>query len=363
MIKILFILDGLRSGGKERRFVSLLKHLSGLNNYKCKLVLLNEDIHFEEVHSYPVEIEIIKRRAAKDIRPFIEIYKIRRIFKPDIIHAWDNLSTLFSLPSIMFSSSKLVTSRINHVPPSYKKLSLFGIQAELGFLFSSAVLSNSASGVDAYRAPKKKTTVIYNGFDLERIQNLKSEKDTLDKFGIIQSKIVGMVASFTDLKDYASFLDVANRITQTDKDIAFLCVGDGFLREQFQKQYSSNKQIYFLGRQSDIEALVNTFHLGVLCTITEGISNTVMEYMALKKPVIVTGGGGTKELISHGHTGYLFDAYDRDRLESTIRELIINEILAADMGSKGYNRIVDHFSMEKMMEGFENVYKKLANDN
>ena len=360
MIKVLFILDGLRSGGKERRFVSLLKQLSTNEGYECKLVLFNENIHFGEVNNFDISIKIIKRKASKDLRPFVELFKIYKEFKPDIIHTWDNLSTLFALPTVAFSKSKLITSRINHVPPNYKKFSLFGIQAELGFLLSSVVLSNSKAGAIAYRAPKKKTEIIYNGFDLDRLKYLKDKQSIRKQFNIKEKKIVGMVASFTDMKDYASFLSVADKISKSYKDIAFVCVGDGPLRESLEQKYTNNRNIYFLGRQTDVESIANVFDIGVLCTITEGISNTVMEYMALKKPVVVTGGGGTVELLEHNKTGFIFDAYDRVNLQESILKLLNDSELSISFGEKGYYRIVDLFSIQKMLEGFENVYKILS---
>jgi glycosyltransferase involved in cell wall biosynthesis len=360
MTKILFILDGLRSGGKERRFISLLKQLSSKEEFNCMLVLFNEDIHFEEVRNFGISIRIINRKAAKDIRPFVKLYNIYQEFKPDIIHAWDNLSTIFALPIVALSKSKLITSRINHVPNNYKKFTLFGLQAELGFVFSSVVLSNSKAGAIAYRAPKKKTEVIYNGFDLDRLKYLKDKQSIRNQFNIKEKTIVGMVASFTNMKDYASFLYVADKISKSYKDIAFVCVGDGLLRESLEKKYTKNRNIYFLGRQTDIESIVNVFDVGVLCTITEGISNTVMEYMALKKPVIVTGGGGTVELIEHNNTGFIFDAYDRVNLQMSILKLLNNNELSNSFGEKGYYRIVDLFSIQKMLEGFENVYKRLS---
>ena len=57
----------------------------------------------------------------------------------------------------------------------------------------------------------------------------------------------------------------------------------------------SNKFI-FLTKQDDIESIINIFDIGILATFTEGISNSIIEYMALAKPVIATDGGGTSEI-------------------------------------------------------------------
>ena len=65
------------------------------------------------------------------------------------------------------------------------------------------------------------------------------------------------------------------------------------------------EKFIFTGRQSNVESIINCFDVAVLATIIVGISNAAMEYMPLEKPVIVTEGGGTSELVKDEVTGYL----------------------------------------------------------
>ena len=117
--------------------------------------------------------------------------------------------------------------------------------------------------------------------------------------------------------------------------------------------------IYFLGAQENVENIVNTFDIGVLITFTEGISNTIMEYMALKKPVIATNGSGTIEIVNDNETGYLVQPKDSADLADKILFLLNNEKLREAFGTKGYNRIVNFFSMNRMVSEYINVYKNL----
>ena len=72
-----------------------------------------------------------------------------------------------------------------------------------------------------------------------------------------------------------------------------------------------------------LESIINICHCGVLSTFTEGISNAVMEYMALGKPVLVTDGGGSKEIVVDGKTGLLCEKRNAEDLAEKILYLII----------------------------------------
>jgi glycosyltransferase involved in cell wall biosynthesis len=358
-MKLLFIIDGLRSGGKERRLVSLLNRLVQTTGFTCELIILNIDIHYTEIEDLGIKIHKIERKAAKDIRPFLTIYTICNRFNPDIIHVWDNLSTLFSIPSVLLKRKKLISSRISHAPQNYKKFSFFGLQAEIGFFLSTKILSNSHAGLAAYNQPSiKKSKVIHNGFNFNRVENLTSKEIIRNKFSVSENIIIGMVSSFTIHKDYNTFLKVAREIRSERNDVAFICVGDGPLRAQLQEEYGKQNGIYFLGRQKNVESIVKIFDIGVLSTITEGISNTIMEYMALAKPVVATDGGGTNELVINNETGYLTDAYDAKSMKHHLIQLIENPSLAVKIGTNGRIRLEEHFSMDKMFNEFIKTYQE-----
>ena len=70
MIKILYVIDGLRSGGKERRFISLLKKIEVLKDFKCELLLFNKDIHYTEIFDLDIKTSFINRKHSLDFSSF-----------------------------------------------------------------------------------------------------------------------------------------------------------------------------------------------------------------------------------------------------------------------------------------------------
>ena len=69
-----------------------------------------------------------------------------------------------------------------------------------------------------------------------------------------------------------------------------------------------------LGIRSGIESLISAMDICVLSTFTEGISNSILEYMALEKPVIATAGGGTNEIVIDNKTGFLIKQSNPEEL-------------------------------------------------
>jgi len=112
------------------------------------------------------------------------------------------------------------------------------------------------------------------------------------------------------------------------------------------------------GTQTDIESIVSILDVGVLSTFTEGMSNSIMEYMALGKPVVATDGGGTNELVVQNETGFLVEQGNVEEMTDRIKYLLDNEEQAAAMGEAGRRRIVEEFGFENMMDRYVNLYRK-----
>jgi glycosyltransferase involved in cell wall biosynthesis len=117
--------------------------------------------------------------------------------------------------------------------------------------------------------------------------------------------------------------------------------------------------IRFLGERKEIEAIVAAMHIGVLCTYTEGISNSVMEYMAAEKPVIVTDGGGSREIVVDGENGFLVPRSDPETLAARIELLLDDPALAGRMGKAGKEHLRRHFSLDQLVANTVRMYQQL----
>jgi len=362
-MKILFLIDSLHTGGKERRLVDLIKMLSGCKDIEIELILFSLDIYYTKIFDVNIKVHYIIRKFKKDPAVFLKIYKICKIFNPDIIHSFHSMSSIYAFPIAKLLKIKFINAMITDAPRTIKILSESWIRAKFSFPFSDIILSNSNAGLMSYKVSGKKGYCIHNGFDFSRIEDIKNKSIVRKEFGINNEPVVGMVASFSDKKDYDTFILAAAKILKKRKNTIFLAVGDGKNFIKCKNLAGENRnRIKFLGERKDIEDIVNICDICVLSTYTEGISNSVMEYMALGKPVIVSDGGGTKELVINGRTGFLNPPRNIDKLVEKIEYLLENPDIASNIGKAGKQRLFEHFSLEKMVNNTLNLYNSLLNN-
>jgi glycosyltransferase involved in cell wall biosynthesis len=200
--------------------------------------------------------------------------------------------------------------------------------------------------------------VIVNGFDFARVARFINSGSLGRHQEHRVPKVVGMVAEFNRFKDYATFIRAAQKISRKRKDVRFVAVGDGETLAACKEIAAGSDTIKFLGKRQNIEEIVNAFDIGVLSTFTEGISNSIMEYMALGKPVVATDGGGTKELVVEGETGYLVPAENPDALAVKLEYLLDHSDVAHRMGAAGEAKLRHEFSIERMVEETLKLYQR-----
>jgi len=360
-LRILFFIEDLNSGGKERRLVELIKGLTNYSKIKLGIVLTRNIIHYKDILLSDIEIFYVSRKdgVKKDSRVFYHFYKIAKEFQPDIIHVWGNLVAIYAIPSKVILGIPMINNQITDAPI---KVSNSLLSHKLTFPFSNRIISNSYAGLIAYNAPKRNSSVIYNGFDFRRIEQMEEEIKVRKRFNIKTKFVVGMIASFSKRKDYNSYIRAASSILKKNREISFLCIGAGDDSSYQQIVDIENKdRILFLGKQSNVESIMNICDIGVLSTYSEGISNALLEFAALGKPVVTTFGGGNSELVEQGKTGFLVNQNQSGELADKIRILLDDEKKRIEFGIRGKDKVIKQFSIENMVFNFISIYEEILN--
>lgn len=368
-MRILFFIDNLLPGGKERRFIELVKGLKAFPAIEFEIVVMNQNIHYKQVFELGNKIYFLERKIKKDISVVKKFYQICKDYRPDMIHTWDGMTAIISIPACKLLNIKLINGMITDTPVKQNVFNNTWLRAKLTFLFSDKIVGNSHAGLLGYGAPFKKSVCIYNGMDFKRFENL-DDPDILRRKIFSNSNnsdfIVGMVAAFEARKDYKTFIKAALSLIQLSQSIRFILVGDGtdFIRMKNSVPVEFSHKIVFLGKRSDVEAIVNLFDVGVLLTNAkvhgEGISNSLIEYMALGKPVIATSGGGTNEAIINDENGYLINPSDSNALVNCIQKLVTDKSLRFRLGSKSKEMAYRIFDLQIMTENYFKMYHEVS---
>jgi len=371
-MKILFFIDNLRAGGKERRCVELMKALQYSPDISFEIVVMHESIHYTQVFSLNKKIHYLIRKTKKDLSVFRKFYNICKEYKPDIVHCWNDMTAVIAVPTCKLLKIKLVNGMVVDTPIHQNIINKSWLRAKLTFGFSNKIIGNSKAGLAAYGAPAKKSQCVYNGMDFNRFQNIKDP-------GVVRKEVFGnsdpeyfvcgMVAAFEPRKDYETLIKSALSLSASNELIRFILVGDGAdfnrIKNSVPTQFSN--KIIFLGKRNDVESIVNLFDVGVLLTNSkvhgEGISNSIIEYMALAKPVIATRGGGTNEVVINNQNGFLIDNNDSDQLVHYIQKLIADKDLREQLGSNAYEMAYTIFNVKLMTENYIKIYQQVIKEN
>ncbi len=362
-MKVLFFIESLRAGGKERRIIELLKGLKRYPDVEVELVLTRKEIHYQEIYDLNIPLHIIERKyLKKDPRLFLKFYKVARKFGPDLIHVWGHMVAVYAVPTVWKLGIPLLNNEITDATPGQKRLG-----KDIVFNASSRIIANTKAGLIAYGAPVEKSGVIYNGFNFNRLQQLAPKEEIRQKFDIATPFVVAMVATFSAYKDYKTYIKSALEVLEQRDDVTFLCVGDGddgAFKAMVPAKHAN--RIRFTGKQNKVESIMNVCDIGVLATDVrnhaEGISNALMEFMALARPVIATNFGGSVELVVNNKTGFLVEAFDHADLGSKIQLLLQDSDKRIRMGQAAKKRIEDEFSIDRMISSFYQEYKSLTKE-
>lgn len=351
-MKILFLIEQLSGGGKERRLVELLKGLNKQDDFEIHLVLAKNKIDYPEVKQLSIKIHQLPNSSNIGLMHTYYL-KIKEI-QPQVIHSWSYKSSFYLALLKPFFNFKFIAGFIGDTFGFSKKLSF--VARHLIFKKANVIISNSQKGLEAYQVPKNKGKVIYNGFNPNRIS--RSKTNILENLGIISPIKVVMLANVSPYKNYELFINIAEHFVAKRDDITFLAIGKILPEfENLVSPYVNDKhsQIKFLGFRSDANELIKDCDIGLLCTYTEGISNAIIELMANGVPVITNDlKGGSTEIISNGIDGFICN---NEEMIDTIDTLLKDENLRKKISLNAKNKIHKVLTLSKMVNDYAKIYR------
>jgi glycosyltransferase involved in cell wall biosynthesis len=219
------------------------------------------------------------------------------------------------------------------------------------------------------RYPFERIRVIPNGIDPQApaIRGPYSLRKALDIAD--HEVIIICVANLYRVKGHAyllkAFADLESSRAQTEKpQVRLIFAGDGDLKESLVRQArslsliggKSPDKVIFLGKREDVRDILRDVDICVLPSLSEGMPNAILEYMAAGKPVIASRVGGNLELIIDGENGILFDPGNIEQLAKAMKRMITDPQERVVMGGRG-KMAVKSFSIERMASRYDELFE------
>lgn len=359
-MKIAMITDHLRGGGKERRMVELMKALcEKSSDYQFVIIMMDGKDENDIAYKYILEcnIPIIYLGGMSRITQMRKMYAICKNEKVDLVHFWAPFVYGYYLTPIhWFLRVPMISSSITSARKQGGKK--FWLCKPTYSLFSK-ILSNSYQALKINEVPEKKAICIYNGFNPSRSIIKTSSEEVRRRYDIKTKYIVSMAGEYSFRKDYPLFVNAASRVLKINPDVTFIAMGSGDPTPYVKlipNEFKDN--IRFVGRVTDVESVYNASDIVVLATTVEGVSNAIMEGMALGKPIVSTKGPfvGTSEVVEDGVSGFLTEYHDDKLFAKYILELLSDDDLRKQMGERGKEIVSEKFSIQKMIDDFSILY-------
>jgi glycosyltransferase involved in cell wall biosynthesis len=357
------MIDELSRGGTESQLLELLHHLDrtrvephlclmrstragrGLEPTNCPVLDLEVDTFFSDFFDLTLGPKVL--RLARYLRA-------RHI---DVLHLYFKASTYLGVAA----------SRLARVPKVVRTQNNLGYwmawyDREKWALLNrwvDAVVVNTREGCDRLardqRTDPHKIILLENGLDLGKYQCPRGRSGR-------GRRSVGMVANLRPVKNPAAFVRTAALLRQSHPDVRFRLAGDGELRPQLEALAANlgvSDRCLFHGSVRDVPGFLAGLDVAVLCSDSEGLSNSLLEYMAAGLPVVATAVGGNPELVRDGREGLLVPPRDGRRLAGEVARLLDDPALARRLGANARARVERHYSREAMVRRFQEFYRRL----
>jgi glycosyltransferase involved in cell wall biosynthesis len=351
-------------GGAERQLLELFKGLDR-DRFRPVLACLERGGPVaERAREMGVPVNIVARRWRWDLSVSLRLARLARREKVSVVHGYLGLPGFYGAVAGKLAGARVIAT-IRIAGPR-KRLS--DATERVAFLLADCIISNSVAGVDYYFKHwpgRAKTRVIYNGYALADFDfaNLKARSELGLPDGV---PLVGHVANLTYLKDYPTFLMALAIAFAEDSRAVAVILGDGSMRQQYEALAEDLKisgRTLFLGHRRDVLEVVKHLTVGVLAShpaYSEGLSNSIAEYMGMAKPAIATATGGNLELVKDGVTGFLIPAGEPQALAEKILALVRDPGRGRAMGAAARSFFEENLTLGKMVGETPKVYEDLA---
>lgn len=381
-IRVLQFVTSFFLGGTERQVVNLARALDPRFDVHFGSLYRNGELLGEvaeraiPVTEYPIS-KLYDARAWRERLRFIRYLKRERIH---LVHTYNFSANLFAVPAAWLAGIPVVASirgtGTDLTPLQQRAQRLVCRLARLIAVNADAVRQWLVHG--GYDPDK--IVVIRNGVDLSRFSGRSGDGRVHRELGLPPGvPLVAALCRLIRLKGLEHFLEAAALVARDVPDARFLVVGDRLMvgkggtivrdieyrreLEAYANTLGLSDRVVFTGFRLDIPELLAEVAVSVLPSVeAEGLSNVLLESMAVGVPVVATRVGGAAEAVVNGVTGLLVPPRDTPALARAIGHLLVQRDVAARFGAAGRERVATHFTMERCTRDTERLYVDLLQE-
>jgi glycosyltransferase involved in cell wall biosynthesis len=363
-------------GGTERQFTNLARRLDRARfdpRFGCMMRWghLLAEIEAQRIPVSEYRVRSLWKPPA--LWRQLELAADMRRARIEIVHSYNFYANVFAVPAARLAGVPVVIASIRdagiYLTPAQRRVQRLVTRLADCVLVNAESIREWLIG-DGYRP--EKIRIIRNGIDLSRFETAKSRAGIRNELGLPpDAPLVVTLARVNPQKGLEYFIDAAAAVGRRFPGARFLVVGEGLFGRKgtverdvaYQQQLERRAErlglagrVIFTGFRADAPELLSEASLSVLPSLSEGLSNTLLESMAAGVPSVATRVGGNPELIEEGVSGLLVPPRDAAALARAMVAILDDRDLALRLGAEAKRRAVERFSLERMVRETEDLY-------
>ena len=356
-MKICHVSMSLETGGLEKLLVEFGKRTNS-DKFKLSYAVLDKiGPPGEELMSLGFDVKNITGQGFSKYWRIVKLMRHLDEQKIDIVHTHNTYAHFYGALAARLAGIPVIinTQHGRGCGPNFKSR----VQFRIANTFSDRVLAVSDDAQELCanqdRWHHKKIETLWNGIDVERFKY----------HGPHSNGEAITVCRLSPEKDIATMLKAVQIVCAQKPDFKLTIVGDGAERTTLMalaNELNINKHVTFLGERNDIPDLLKRASIYVGSSLTEGISLTLLEAMAVGMPIVTTDVGGNREVVKNDLTGKLVPPSNPQSLAEAILDMYQNQNQWEEMAIKSRERVEKHFSITRMINDYEKLYQTILQE-
>ena len=357
-MRLVFVAPDMGTGGAERHWATLIRELAGRGRTVKLLTLAGRGPFFEEVAEQGIPAECLGLSRRMDPRGLRRALSVAAEFGPAAVVSRGVSGQLVGEAIARRSRAVHVYNEHTPLTPTGRLLPPRPHQRALTRLVARAVddvvavTQRQVPPLEALGYPSGRIDVVPNGLFAREVEGVAPSPE-LDGDGFTALCVAGLRPE----KRVDLFIQAVGAARRENPEVRGYVAGEGRERERLEP-LARESGVTLLGARRDVLELSAAASAMCLPSEAEALPMSVLEAMALARPVVATDVGGTVDQVIDGETGYLVPAGDGAAITRALLELAADRQQAERMGATGRERQREHFGGERMVDGYERAFEQ-----
>ena len=365
-MRVLFLSTSMGMGGADQQLLSAAREMRSRGHEILIVSLTALGPMGIEARTLGLRTESLDMaRGMPDPRGLLRLVRLVRTWRPDVLHSHMVHANLMARVLRLLVRVPVVISTIHNISEGGPLL-MAGYRMSNGLVDHMTIISQAAADrfISDRIVPSELLSVIPNGVNPEEFRSVPPEaRESIRRSLGLQDEFAWLaVGRFEIAKDYPNMLRAFATVRERHARVVLLLVGRGSLQRNIQAQARAlelGSAVRFLGVRRDVPNLLSAADGYLMSSAWEGMPMVLLEAAAAGLPIVATAVGGNREVVEDERSGYLVAPGDPEALARAMTRLMsLSEPERRTMGERGRDRVLNGYSLTRVVERWEALYRE-----